>query len=212
MGKITVKHYLNKKLKSRLLNNVEHYPLYIQVVYNRKSLRFKSSIAYNDGFLNDNDLNMEPLKSFIKIERDNIEKVVKVLSDNDVDIVDASKINLLSQNLFTILNNTFGAYYTELYYEKYEEVDVPMMISTGDFHDIYELDSFLYGAIQDKLDDNIHLMFRMMVDIMVMKEEIMVCDYLYGNGKVKLKEFVQSIYDDKDLEIIHKEIDRMLSL
>ena len=39
MGKITAKHYVNKDLKP--LGGL--YPLYVQVIYNRKVYKFKSS-------------------------------------------------------------------------------------------------------------------------------------------------------------------------
>lgn len=37
MGKITVKHYLNKKLKPKTENNKVYYPIYLQIIYNKLS-------------------------------------------------------------------------------------------------------------------------------------------------------------------------------
>lgn len=55
MKKITVKHYLNTKLKPSLLpiedesSTLESYPLYIYVIARNTTFRFKSKIFENDG-------------------------------------------------------------------------------------------------------------------------------------------------------------------
>src|SRR5687767_11185523 len=42
MSKITIKHYLNTKLKGTEENNVVLYPIYVQITYNRKNTNFSS--------------------------------------------------------------------------------------------------------------------------------------------------------------------------
>lgn len=44
MGKITIKHYLNKKLNSTLENGIQTHPVYVRVIYNRKNNNFRSEI------------------------------------------------------------------------------------------------------------------------------------------------------------------------
>jgi hypothetical protein len=61
MGKITVKHYLNTKLKGHEENGVTHYPLYVQITYNRKNTNFASE--YNQRLSQNIDL--EELKTSI---------------------------------------------------------------------------------------------------------------------------------------------------
>lgn len=44
-SKITVKHYLNDRLKPEIENGVEKYPIYVRVTHERKNLRFKSVVC-----------------------------------------------------------------------------------------------------------------------------------------------------------------------
>jgi hypothetical protein len=41
-GKITVKHYLNKRAKSQVLNNIHYYPVYIQIIVAGQKAQIKS--------------------------------------------------------------------------------------------------------------------------------------------------------------------------
>ncbi len=53
MGKITTKFYLNRRLKPQVQNNVEKYPLYIEVIANRQRTQFKARSSFD---FNHNDL------------------------------------------------------------------------------------------------------------------------------------------------------------
>ena len=44
MGKITVKHYLNKNLKSRYESKASYYPIYVSIIVNSKNIKRKSNI------------------------------------------------------------------------------------------------------------------------------------------------------------------------
>lgn len=51
MGKITVKHYLNKRAKSRTLNGESFYPLYLQIIVAGHKAQLKSKIQeYISGY------------------------------------------------------------------------------------------------------------------------------------------------------------------
>lgn len=56
MGKVTIKHYLNKR--SKPVNEKEVYPVYVRVIYNRKNTNFRSEIITNL-FLNDDLLDTD---------------------------------------------------------------------------------------------------------------------------------------------------------
>jgi len=45
MGKITVKHYINKRILPEIIDNIEYYPIYVQVTIRRKSVQFKSNTS-----------------------------------------------------------------------------------------------------------------------------------------------------------------------
>ena len=44
--KITVKHYLNTRLKPNIEDNVPEYPIYISITYDRMNLRIPSNIHW----------------------------------------------------------------------------------------------------------------------------------------------------------------------
>lgn len=49
--KISITHYLDKRLKSLNINGEEKHPLYVRVSYNRKNTKFKSNINLDDKFI-----------------------------------------------------------------------------------------------------------------------------------------------------------------
>lgn len=48
MGKITVKHYLNKRLKPEIDGNRKYYPLYVSITVNQRNIRKRSAIYLTD--------------------------------------------------------------------------------------------------------------------------------------------------------------------
>jgi len=54
MGKITVKHYLNTSVQPEIINNINHYPVYIRITINRKSTQYRSITGHK---LSENDFN-----------------------------------------------------------------------------------------------------------------------------------------------------------
>ncbi len=47
MGKITISHYLNKNLAPKIINGEKLYPVYVQVIVNRKMTQFKSNNVFS---------------------------------------------------------------------------------------------------------------------------------------------------------------------
>ena len=66
MGKITVSHYLNKRLKPRTINGLDIYPVYIRVTYGRKNHKIKSVWIVHElsDFEFSNDLKISKLKDY----------------------------------------------------------------------------------------------------------------------------------------------------
>ncbi|VDR34765.1 Uncharacterised protein [Alistipes sp. cv1] len=90
MGKITVKHFINKKLKPIQITETGevYYPVYVAVTYNRKRTTIKSDIDY---LVSEDDLNnFENAKSTdsdiyktLESEANMINRVIQLLTQND---------------------------------------------------------------------------------------------------------------------------------
>lgn len=63
--KVSVVHFLNKKVKSKLIKGVPSYPLYFRLNYNRTNTTIKSIIL---GYFNENNLKEKVIGILIKIE------------------------------------------------------------------------------------------------------------------------------------------------
>jgi hypothetical protein len=82
MGKITVKHYLEKKVKPEIIfTNIVSYPLYVQITINRKTTQIKSltealmsekafEIYNNTGKVHNYETNILGNSPFLKIENE----------------------------------------------------------------------------------------------------------------------------------------------
>ncbi|MGV0756775.1 hypothetical protein ACTS9E_14495 [Empedobacter brevis] len=86
MSKISVIHYLNKKLKSKILDGIEYYPVYIRVNYKSKNFRFRSVILPN--CKDDNDLNR--YKNLTDLESEIINYYINLEIKNDIKSTDLS--------------------------------------------------------------------------------------------------------------------------
>ena len=66
MGKITVKHYQNKKLKPEIINGITQYPVYIRITYGRENERIKSLWLYHSvsEFEFENNATIKNLKDY----------------------------------------------------------------------------------------------------------------------------------------------------
>lgn len=82
MGKITVKHYLNKRLQSKEIHNVQKFPLYVQITVERKTTQLKSLTGL---YLSDNEfcnLNDENIGANLKCK--DLNSIVKEVNFWDI--------------------------------------------------------------------------------------------------------------------------------
>lgn len=63
--KVSVVHFLNKKVKAKLIDDIPSYPLYFRLNYNRTNTTIKSIIL---GYFNENSLKEDVTKALINIE------------------------------------------------------------------------------------------------------------------------------------------------
>ena len=102
MGKITVKHYLNKTVKPRFNGKTNTYPIYVQIIANRVNYKMKSNFDYWEGYITDSDFDSDFVRNSLNKERQEIEKVVSYLIEND-------KTDLLNTNSFKKLSAKLSA-------------------------------------------------------------------------------------------------------
>ncbi len=63
--KVSVVHFLNKKVKAKLIEDIPSYPLYFRLNYNRTNTTIKSIIL---GYFNENSLKEDSTKVLINVE------------------------------------------------------------------------------------------------------------------------------------------------
>lgn len=79
-NKITVTHYLNKKLKSEIIDEIEKFPLYIRVSANRSNKRMRSILLF--GYYSEIDLLEKQNKYLIDRETKFIRFIIENESQN----------------------------------------------------------------------------------------------------------------------------------
>ena len=122
MSEITIKHYLNKKLKPYFNGFENQYPVYVRIINGREVIRIKSVIA-NKGnklfdYLTDDDLkNPDNIKLFeieakiIKYIFENLEKYI-----NDVGIT-------ISDIIKSFIDDVILSFYNAIFIEFDEEIN-----------------------------------------------------------------------------------------
>jgi len=153
MGKITVKHYLNKSLTPRKEGNVELYPLYIQVIVNRTNYRFKSNFPFRDGYLRESDLLDLFVQNINENERKDIERVVEYLQQKgDLELLTSENIKRYTEKLWDVLNRNFSI----LFEKESDNInrDIPSVLVNRGFFDIREVLTFTESDIEQRFSEN----------------------------------------------------------
>lgn len=117
MGKITVKHYLNKRLKPIDFENGElFYPVYVRILWGREVIRLKSVIANQTGkftdYLKEEQFNNSTNSSLFKIETKIIEYIFSN-HENHVKKKENSLSDIIEQFTLKILDILSTTIYCE---------------------------------------------------------------------------------------------------
>ena len=215
MGKITVKHYLNKGLNPRIVNNKKQYPVYIQVFVLGKSLRFKSANHFFE-YMSEADFENGLISNVLSIEREDIEKIVNsLISIGKPDLITSKNLNFYSQNAVDVIDNNFNKL---LDIESNENSKfIPSMLLSATYSEIRELIYFYNDEspiadigynVKDCLDA-----LNQLWDYTT-KEIVLVFDFFYGD---KFERFMRDlrIWADGDAEKANRliqSIQKLLSL
>lgn len=142
MGKITVKHFLNKELNSTQKGSQLAYPIYVQVIVLKKNLKFKSNnnLFY---YLSEEDMKHPQVLSILEDEKKVVESIVSdLLNKGKEDLITSKNINMYSENLDDMIERKFSEL---LKIESEEESKfVPNIILSASYSEINEI-IFFYG-------------------------------------------------------------------
>ncbi|MFV8335187.1 hypothetical protein ACNQF7_03760 [Flavobacterium sp. RSP29] len=143
MSKITVKHYLNTRLKPEIDDKVKIYPLYLSITYDRMNIRTPSEI-YNG------------IATTIKegdIEKNKIEKQISFKLKYEKDLIERCVIEFeKDEKAKRIKKDYYLLYPLKKYRSKNERLNI--LNSYVDFytHSIYDVVSnFLYNEIKTEI-------------------------------------------------------------
>lgn len=226
MGKVTVKHYLNKTIKPRIEGNTELYPLYVQVIANRTNYRFKSSFPFNDGYIREIDLDQEFVKSCNETERKEIEKIVGFLQEKEDIKLTSDYIRHCFENLWSTLNKNFGALFEKECEDK--KLICPSVLLEKDYYDISEVLNFTETDIERKFSDKyqkckigLNAIYRGLFDEDDKDGNLRnmnVFDFIHGNGHDIVLNAVKKDYgihggnEENEYESILAELKKMISI
>ncbi|HCT31506.1 MAG TPA: hypothetical protein DIW31_12455 [Bacteroidales bacterium] len=185
MGKITVKHYLNKSLSPRKEGDVELYPLYVQVIVNRTNYRFKSNFPFRDGYLRESDLLDLFVQNINENERKDIERIVEYLiQSNELELLTSENIKKYTEKLWDVLNKNFS-----ILFEKESEIldnDYPSVLVLKSFNEIQEVIAFTESDIEQKFSENYNYC---VIGLRALSREIIL------NSNKDLKMYEMTVFD-----------------
>jgi len=154
MGKITVKHYLNKTIKPRFNGKVNTYPIYVQIIADRINYKMRSNFDYWDGYISDSDFDSDFVKNSTNEEKKEIERVVSFLIDNEKkEYLNADGFKKLSAKLWNILNYNFWIKFVREA-EKNIKASIPNAFYNATFYDIDEILIFTKSEIEQRFSND----------------------------------------------------------
>jgi len=145
MSTITVKHYLNKRLKAKIIDKKEKFPLYVQIHFNAQKAQLKSNAFLDAGietiyyseieFRNLNDFDLV----FLNIEKKNIYDLIETLDNQnkEIDFANFSKlVKELTQRMYQLIENKlFNLFFIEC---KANDKSVPELFYNSEYSLINE--------------------------------------------------------------------------
>lgn len=205
MGKITVKHYLNKAVKPRFNGKTNTYPIYVQIIADRVNYKMKSNFNYWDGYITDLDFNSDFVKNSLNEEQQKIEKVVLYLIKNEkVELLNTNSFKKLSAGLWDTLNSNFWNFFIKEV-EENTTASIPNAFINATFFDIDEILAFTQSEIEQGFSSNYHyasIGMKALLQAILMPEfadlrisEIAVFEFLFESDKrTKVLEAVTRYY------------------
>lgn len=197
MSKITVKHYPNINLKPLKENGKEKFPLYVQVIYDRKVYKFKSDNEYFK-YVDDKDLEIDYINNMLKSEIKRIERCVELLSNNNKELLTSKDIYKYSKLLDKIVEKNFGKLIES------EFKDAPKSLTDLSYTEINNLLFFLNGYDKiynsEKLSNVSQIIGNLdFGSFKFYEKDYCYIDFFYGEKFIEIYEIFESTvsYNDK---------------
>lgn len=131
MGKITIKYYPNKDLKQ--VGGL--YPLYVQVIYNRKVLKFKAPSTLFE-YVDDSILDILYEKGFLNNCSHDIEYTINILENEKIPVT-SKNVSKYSKSFWDIFDENFSKLI------KAELPDAPKFLTDSPYLEIKKLFDFV---------------------------------------------------------------------
>ena len=131
MGKITIKYYPNKDLKQ--VGGL--YPLYVQVIYNRKVLKFKAPSTLFE-YVDDSILDILYEKGFLNNCSHDIEYTITILENEKIPVT-SKNVSKYSKSFWDIFDENFSKLI------KAELPDAPKFLTDSPYLEIKKLFEFV---------------------------------------------------------------------
>lgn len=180
MGKITVKHYLNKDLNPRIKDNQKTYPVYVQVIVLTKNLKFKSNGVYFD-YLSDVNIQNDNILNILDIERKDIERVVGgMLENNRTDLITSKNICFYTQSINSLIDNNI----CKLFIEERGDKFLPEIFMYETYSHIKELIYFFNNGLPIyDISERVRYCFDALnvLNNLFLHRDFLVYDLFYGD-------------------------------
>lgn len=188
-SKITVKHYPNTNLKSQTENGKEKFPLYVQVIYDRKIYKFKSENEYFK-YVDNSDLENDFICKMLEDEIKRIERTVNLISQNNEKLLTSKDIYKYSKPLDKIIEKNLGALIAK------EFSDAPPFLTNLSYTEINHLLFFLEAYDKLQMNDKIGSVWQIINNLNTYSPEFYKNNYCYidlffGDKFLKIYEVIE---------------------
>lgn len=198
MEKITVQHFINKELNCINEAGKQKYPVYVQVITLRKSLRFRSHNSYFK-YLSDDDLKNTFVQNILEDEKNIIGYIVRdLIKIHQKKLVTSKNLSLFSQGLNETINNNFPKF---LLHEQKESGKFIPNILIASYKDISDVLYFFNNDIPFiEISENIRYCLEALKIIYCQSELFYVYDLFFGEKKEVIKDMFDysGIFDDNE--------------
>jgi len=206
MSKITVKHFLNKRLKAKIIDNKEKYPLYVQIIFKGNKAQIKSraflEIGIETKYLSEIEFNnIENDIEFLEIEKKEIIQTIELLHKNNVEIDFSNISDFLksNENIISTLNfklSRLFAHEAKLLYNDFPLTFIFDFFKNSDFYTIIALVKLL-NPVFDVRFSEFYRSIKIAFEVFIQLYEMRFFQWKYGDGKEVFLAILKEMKKDK---------------
>lgn len=195
-SKITVKHYPNTNLKPQTDSGKAKYPLYVQVIFDRKIYKFKSENDYLK-YVDDKDLEIDYIKNMLESEIKRVERSVYLLAKHNEKLLTSKDIYKYSKPLDKIIERNFGKL-IELEFK-----NAPKTLTELSYSEINDLMIFLNGYDKISCSEKVSNVNQIIgnldyFSLDFFNNDYCYIDFFYGNKYLEINNIFESTVSGND--------------